>query len=142
MNLEVVFKRFCCKGYSNYRNFSCTNNPPSISGYTGVTGGVLTSPNLINVCVGIPTSFMIIGSDTNPLDSLGFITNITGALPGATYTIRGRNPDTLIVNWIPTVASIGFSAFSITSRDNACPILGQTTNGFEIIVSRCKDKCR
>ena len=114
---------------------SCTNNPPTLSGYTGVTGGVLVSSNLINVCVGSPISFMVIGSDLNPLDSLGFITNVAVALPGATFSIRGRNPDTLIVNWTPTVASTGFNAFSVTSRDNACPIFGQTTNGYEIIVS-------
>ena len=114
---------------------TCTNTNPVLTTYQNVSGGTLINPTQIAVCAGSPLSFRIIGSDMNTTDSLSLFTNITAALPGATFTIRGRNPDTLIVNWTPTIASLGFRSFTVNLFDNACPIYGQTVRAYDIFVS-------
>jgi hypothetical protein len=114
---------------------SCTNNIPVLSNYLNVSGGVLTSPTEISTCVGNNLSFMVTGSDADITDSLSVLTNLLAALPGSTYSIRGRNPDTVFVNWVPSTTDLGFNSFTISVRDNHCPIVGLTTRAYDIVVA-------
>ena len=116
----------------------CTNNIPTLSSVLNLTGGTLIDSLNISVCAGSTINFMIIGTDLDASDSIQFITNILLSLPGATYTVVGNNidnTDTVFVSWTALSTSIGINTFTLTVRDNACPLYGQSIQAYNIIVA-------
>ena len=109
---------------------SCpANNPAFMGPVTNVTGGSLTSPNVVTVCAGTPVCFEVEGFD--PDTTSGQVVSILWdeSISGATFTQTG-NPavtDTVIGNspnatfcWSNPVA--GVYPIRIGLRDNGCPI--------------------
>jgi hypothetical protein len=111
---------------------ACTNQPPALSNPLQVRGGVAPGPRRIELCSDSALNFFIVGTDSNPLDSL-FLTT-TNLPAGMTVQIRGNNPDTAFFSWAnpPTVNSL--YTFFVNLEDNACPIQGSQTLGIEIQV--------
>jgi gliding motility-associated-like protein len=117
---------------------ACTNDAPTLSGVTGLVGGTLVDSNTVSVCAGSTISFIVIGTDINIVDSVSFLSNVLLSLPGSTYTVRGNridNIDTVLITWTAGASNIGVNTFTISVRDNACPIFGQNIRAYNIIVA-------
>jgi hypothetical protein len=108
---------------------TCTsNNPPMI-----------TTPNNVrskSVCAGSPATFTFSTNDPNSNDTVTI--SWDNALPGATWTTNNgqvKHP-TATLTWTPTdsqVSSLPFT-FTVTAKDNACPIRAQYTQAYQITV--------
>jgi gliding motility-associated-like protein len=112
---------------------NCTNivpTPAPTAGQITVTSGVGTTPDpyTIQLCEGVSFTFDVVFTDPNANDNLTITSNITNVLPGATISTSGTNPLTATVGWTPGPGSSGANtSFSITVRDDACPISGIQT---------------
>ena len=110
---------------------SCTNVVPeptagTITGFSG--NAVQTGPYGLEMCAGNNFSFTATYTDANAGDSLSYVSNIAGALPGAVITASGTNPLTLNISWNAPAGTQGQNlTFTITIADDACPIPGQQT---------------
>lgn len=119
---------------------NCTNivpNPAPTAGQATIITGAATAPDpyTIRVCENESFSFQTTFTDPDPGDSLSITSNIANVLNGATINSSGTNPLTVTVNWTPPVGSAGMNtAFSITVRDDACPISGIQTFIYNIDV--------
>jgi hypothetical protein len=108
---------------------TCTsNNPPSI-----------TTPNNIRakeVCPGQTVTFNFSTSDPNSTDTLSI--NWNNSVPGAQWTHnngQSKHP-TATLTWTPTsshASSVPYT-FTVTARDNACPVNSQYTVAYQITV--------
>ena len=108
---------------------TCTsNNPPS-----------LTTPNNVrskSVCAGSPVSFTFSTSDPNANDTITISWN--NAIPGATWTTtngQSKHP-TGTLTWTPgnsQVSSLPYT-FTVTAKDNACPISALYTQAYQITI--------
>jgi len=116
---------------------NCTNDIPYTNYIQNLTGGGVQVDSLtIKACPGETIDFDVIGHDNNALDSVFLSSNITQVLNGATYTVSGNNPTTGHFNWSPSLADTGYHFFIVTVKDNACPMVGQQTYAFIIIVDQ------
>lgn len=115
---------------------NCANTVPSpiggtISGFGG--SAVQTGPYGIEMCAGNCFNFTATYSDSDPTDSLTFISNILSALPGAVVNATGFNPLTLDISWCAPGSSSGQNlTFTMTIEDNYCPIPGQQTFAYSV----------
>jgi large repetitive protein len=109
---------------------TCVNQTPSSpSGMSGFSGNaVQTGPNSIAGCPGDNFCFNLTFSDPNLLDTLIVTSNVTSALPGATFTVSASpNPRTATICWTIPATATGLYTFTVTAKDNACPVYGQVT---------------
>ena len=108
---------------------------PAFGGIATVGGGgYLLDTTSIGICPNNPLSFTIVGVDNNSSDSVYVTSNISTAIPGATYTVSGNNPTTATFNWTPTIADTGFHYFTVTFKDNHCPVTSSQTYSYSIFV--------
>ena len=98
--------------------------------------GYLIDSTTIGVCPGNQLRWSITGVDGNQLDSVYLSTNISTVLPGATYTVQGNNPTTINFRWTPTAADTGLHTYTLTLKDNHCPIYSSQTFGYSILVNK------
>lgn len=104
---------------------NCGSNAyPTIQQPTNISGGSLSSPNVIDYCIGSTLSFDIVLEDSNQAQILTFQESITKALPGATISATGTNPLTLTVDWTSTLSDTANRHFFISAQDNACVYTG------------------
>lgn len=104
------------------------NNPPSI-----------TTPNNIRsktVCVGDTLTFNFSTNDPNAPDTVAITWNNT--IPGAIWTNSNglaKHP-TATLKWAPTAQQAGSvpHTFTVTAKDNACPVSASFTQAYQIIV--------
>ena len=117
---------------------SCSaNTQPYMSsgGIINLTGnGVLLDSNSVDVCVGNSIFFDINFSDNDATDTLTVTTNLAVAIPGALFDTTGINPVTGSFSWTPTINDLGLNPFTITVKDDACPVVGLQTYVFDIRV--------
>lgn len=122
---------------------NCTNqiiscNNSSISNVNGSVTQV--DPTTLEMCEGVPFSFDLEFTDPDALDSLFVISNINTVLPGSVVNIYYPNsPSTNVIrmgiSWTPPPgSSLTNNAFTVTVRDNACPVSGQQTLVYNIDV--------
>jgi gliding motility-associated-like protein len=115
---------------------NCSNTVPSPAGGTMSSFGgsaVQTGPYALEMCAGNCFNFSATYTDTDPADSLTYISNILSALPGAVVTASGANPMTLNVSWCAPAGTMGQNlTFTITIEDNYCPIPGQQTFAYAV----------
>ena len=118
--------------------FNCGNqtvgcSDGNISSLTGTASQ--TGPYTVEMCEGSAFTFDITFTDPNAGDSLSIISNISIVLPGATITTSGNNPLVATISWTAPAGSANTNtAFSITVKDNACPVPGQQTFVYDINV--------
>ncbi|MES2138698.1 MAG: gliding motility-associated C-terminal domain-containing protein [Bacteroidota bacterium] len=118
--------------------FNCGNqtvgcSDGTISALTGTASQ--TGPYTLEMCEGSLFTFDITYSDPNAGDSLSIISNLAIVLPGSTITTSGVNPLVATITWTapPGTANTNTS-FSVTVKDNACPVPGQQTFVYDINV--------
>lgn len=127
---DIQFVVYNC----NNQTVSCTDgNVGTLSG-----AAVQTGPYAIDICEGSTFSFGITYTDPNAGDSLSLLSNISVVLPGSTFTTTGANPLTATIGWTAPVGSANTNtSFSITVKDNACPVPGVQTFIYKVnIVTR------
>ncbi|MEO5675525.1 MAG: hypothetical protein ABIQ74_12860, partial [Chitinophagales bacterium] len=113
----------------------CSNNVPEIpAGIENVTGGFLLDSNTVQVCPGALLDFDLIGMDVDVNNELTMTSNLPITIPGATYFTHGSNPDTLHFQWQTSVNDTGFYVFTVTIKDDGCPIAGQQIYSYTIQV--------
>jgi hypothetical protein len=107
---------------------NCTNTIPSISGINNVPGDYT-----ISTCVGANLCFDILASD---IDAGQTVTMTTGnSIPGSQLTQSGSGSSvTGTFCWTPTSSDIGTHYISVYAQDNACPLIGQNSQIYEITV--------
>ncbi|HEX8517779.1 MAG TPA: PKD domain-containing protein [Bacteroidia bacterium] len=115
---------------------SCANIVPDNAGgaITNFGGNsVQTGPYSLEMCAGNCFNFTASFTDSNPGDSLSYISNILSALPGAVITSSGINPLVLDISWCSPMGSMGQNlTFTITIEDDYCPIPGQQTYAYSV----------
>ncbi len=111
---------------------NCTNNTPTVSAPTAVSGGSNSGNNFFT-CEGNTLEFTIVATDPDGLDILTMTETVTANLPGATVTVSpSTNPVTVNVSWpVPAAANPSY-AFTLRFEDNACPVVGFQVLGYTI----------
>ncbi len=125
---------------------NCTNTIPDLTGIDGSSTVFDTT-----ICAGALLCFDINVSDVNNGQNLNL--TYSNTIPGATFTTTGSG--TNLVGrfcWNTGPNDFGTHVFSITARDDACPIVGQNTQSYIVNVrqpqsprqcgSRCTNLCR
>lgn len=115
---------------------SCNN-----SNISNVSGSVTqVNATTLEMCEGVPFAFDLTFTDPDINDSLFVISNINTVLPGSVVSYYYPNaPNTSViamnVAWTPPPGSSNSNnSFSVTVRDNACPVSGQQTLVYTIDV--------
>lgn len=105
------------------------NTPPTFGSPTPVCGSTIPAS------AGVPVSFTVCAGDTNGADT---VTLTSAALPAGATTVpalpAAGNPVCVTVNWTPSVAQIGNTAFNFTATDNHGR---QATCGFNVLTAEC-----
>ncbi len=115
---------------------NCQNTPPYGSGIQNLIGGGLTGPNSFTLCANSHTSFQITAKDSDlPKQSITVTTNAALVLSGATASVVDTNPAILTITWTPTNTDTGFHNFTVSMKDNYCPIYGIQVYSYQIYVS-------
>ena len=123
------------------RTMNCSNTNPYISGISATWAFVT------NACVGANLTFNIYAHD---LDTGQVITMTwNNGIPGASFTVIPGPPTTSgIFSWTPGPNDIGVHCFTITVKDNNCPINGSQTfsiclvvNGLSVSVTATNANC-
>ncbi len=112
---------------------NCTNTLPIWGDPTAVNGGTLNG-NVFTVCAGNTLSFAIAATDADLANTLAVSTNLMTSIPGANLTTAGLNPSNNTFSWATTLADVGIHSFTLTVVDDACPIFGRQTVGFQVYV--------
>ena len=124
---DIQFVVFNCGN----QTVGCTDG--TISSLTGTASQ--TGPYTIEMCEGSVFTFDITYSDPNAGDSLTIVSNLAIVLPGSTITTSGVNPLVATISWTaPAGTANTNTSFSITVKDNACPVPGQQTFVYDINV--------
>lgn len=116
---------------------ACTNTLPVLSNEgeaLNQSGGFLIAKNKIEVCPGEMVSFDINGTDADG-NIITLTSNIAQAIPGATFTIIPSGTSVSAhFSWTPVTAQSGMHVFTVTVKDDACPISGTQTYTYSIHV--------
>lgn len=112
---------------------NCSNSLPVWGIPTAVTGGTING-QVFTVCAGNTLTFSISASDTDAANGLAISSNLGSSIPAAILNSIGANPTTGNFSWNTSLADVGIHPFTLTVEDDACPIFGRQTVGFEIYV--------
>lgn len=105
---------------------NCNNTPPTATGING-------SPTQFSYDVCWGNSFCF---DVNSIDADADNITMTwnNGISGGTFTPNTANPPTGTFCWSPSQSDTGTHYFSVTVKDDACPIPGQNTYVYQINV--------
>jgi gliding motility-associated-like protein len=108
---------------------NCGNNLPSLSGING------TNNFSASVCAGQQLCFNINSFDPDAGQNVSV--NWDGSIPNATFTTSAGSRPTGTFCWTPTAADISNNpyCFTVTVRDDACPMNGQQVYSYCITVN-------
>ncbi len=116
---------------------SCAISIPDQNPITNVQNGNQVDSLTIQVCPGTPLQFDIECTDlsNHNLTVTSNINTVPSAIPGATMTQIGTG-DTVIarIQWTPMPGDTGCHNFTLTVRNNDCPINGSQTKVYSICV--------
>lgn len=104
----------------------CSNNVPVLSGIDNTTNFTAT------VTAGNQLCFDVFSSDPDSGQTTFLAWN--AAIPGATFTSAGTPHAIGTFCWTPTSADVGTHTFTVSVSDDYCPIVGQNTYTYTIIV--------
>ncbi|MFM8916974.1 MAG: PKD domain-containing protein, partial [Bacteroidota bacterium] len=107
---------------------NCNNNLPTLTGING-TNNFNTS-----VCAGQQLCFNILSADPDANQNVSV--NWDGGISGASFTTSGGSRPTGTFCWTPTTSQISNNpyCFTVTVRDDACPMNGQQVYSYCITV--------
>lgn len=108
---------------------NCSNHLPALSGIDGDTS------RTVSVCPGTPLCFDIFSADSDPDQQLSLSWN--QAIPGASFTVsQGTRPSGHFC-WTPSLSDARLQPyiFTVTIRDNNCPVNGMQTVAYSVNVS-------
>ena len=113
---------------------NCSNIIPNDT--TGIQNLVsntatLTGPYSLEICAGDSFAFDFCSYDLNVGDTVWLTSNVTTALPGATFAPVPGNPACAAISWVAPIQA-GFYMFTIVAKDDACPVTG--LNSFVITI--------
>lgn len=106
---------------------STPNHPPQITGING------TNSTYIDFCVDQYKCFRVSTYDPDSTDTVTLFWN--NQIPGATFIVPAKNikwPSGTFC-WKPTIARSYPYYFTVSAKDNACPLNGHTNRTFGII---------
>ena len=116
---------------------NCNNLAPEqvLNNFENLQGGVITGPNVIEVCPGSTMSFDVFSHDPDG-NNLSLFSNIATVLNGGTYTVTQFSADSAKVHvvWTPSGIDTGNYVITVTMNDDACPVYGQAAYSFVINV--------
>jgi gliding motility-associated-like protein len=113
---------------------SSGSGPSSDGAPFAVSGAVVTDTNSLQTCPGDTVRFSLSFSDPDAADSLFLNSNVSLAIPGSNFSWTGVNPAIGTVEWVPDDSDTGFYVFTVTVRDNNCPIFNSQVFAFDIEV--------
>jgi len=102
----------------------CLNDFPVASGMNG------SSDYDTAVCPGNQVQFDIYTIDSNPFNSITMSWN--QGIPGGTFTVTPGQHPYASFSWLPAATDLGIHFFTVTVKDDACPVIG--TNVFAFVV--------
>ncbi len=112
---------------------ACNLSEPVIDTIVYVTGGYKTDSVTVHVCPGNQVQFDIRCAEPSNL-SLTVGANLA-SLFGATFTQIGTGSNvTCRITWTPQQWDLGWNYFTVTARNNDCPLRGEETRSFAIYV--------
>lgn len=115
---------------------NCANLIPiDTAGIQNLASNTATQTGLytLTICAGDSLAFDFCAYDLNVADSVFLSSNVTTTLQGATFTPVAGNPACAAISWTAPIHA-GFHSFSITAKDNVCPIYGLNSFVFTIEV--------
>ena len=108
---------------------ACTNTVPALSGINNVPGDFS-----ISTCAGTPVCFTLNASDVDAGQSVTMTASNT--IAGSTFTQSGSGASiTGNFCWTPSASDVGTYYINVTAADNACPLIGQNSQVYEVIVT-------
>ena len=116
---------------------ACPNSAPDpVSGALMLTSGqaVVVDDRTLELCRGEAICFEATMVDPDASQSLTLTSNVTSALPGATFQQNGTNPATAEICWNSGGNMAGTYAFVITAEDDACPNTAVQSYAYEVMV--------
>jgi len=110
-------------------------NKPLVQDIMNLNGGVLIDGKAAQVCPQQSINFEFRVVDTVATNVLTVTSNVQQAIPGASVNFSGSG-DTVtgFFSWVPTGADTGVNVFTVTARNDACPIRGEAVVNFQIYV--------
>lgn len=110
---------------------NCTNDPPTASPISHDQNN--WGPNFDTaICPGQTLSFKVFSKDPTPFQSITMSWN--QGISGATFNITpGQYPIGTFL-WTPTAQNVGFHFFTVTVKDDGCPLVSQNTFAYSIEV--------
>lgn len=113
---------------------NCNGTPPT-SQVNSIAGGVVSSDNIINVCVGTPNLNFVIGL-TNPSGDTNDIT-LTGVPASATAVISNNHTPLPTINfsWSTAGLAVGHYTFYVSVKTDHCPLSSTQTIAYTINVA-------
>lgn len=116
----------------------CSNKNPELDNLVGIinfTGdGTLVSDEKITACEGDHLIFDIVFSDPNGGDVVSLSTDLLELFPLATIVTTTGNPAKISIDLIVPSGLNSIQNFSVNANDDACPLMGSTSEGFMIDV--------
>jgi gliding motility-associated-like protein len=108
---------------------NCSNVVPSNSGGTisNFSGTAVPTGNYsLEMCDGGNFTFTLSVPDNDAGQTVTLTSNVTSALPGATFTTTPGNPATATISWTAPGNSSYFNSFTVFAQDDACPVMPGT----------------
>jgi gliding motility-associated-like protein len=107
---------------------NCNNANPVLSGINN------TSADVISVCAGSPVCFFINGSDTDIGQNLTLTWN--HAIDSGTFVVTGTpTAPRGKFCWKTKLTDVGQYSFTVTVKDDFCPVYGSATKSYKVIVN-------
>ncbi|MFN8298884.1 MAG: gliding motility-associated C-terminal domain-containing protein [Chitinophagales bacterium] len=110
---------------------NCTNQLPTATGTNGSNTFNLTIPACSDTC------FNILSNDPDAGDNVTMTWN--GGIAGGVFTTNGAQHPTGQFCWTTTAADVGLHSFTVTVKDDHCPITGTNTYSYNINVVPSSD---
>jgi|GEM_PF-1635047 len=111
--------------------FPCTNGAVQVGNIQNLIGAQQVGAYDIAVCPGMPFSFEVPITDSDPGDSLSVSVD-WGTIQGGVLTVTGTNPLTAQIDFTAGITNWGSQSFTLTASDDACPISSEEIVTFNI----------